>query len=101
MENMQNSSGMMNGMPPQPKTARKVGPIVGILIIVIILIVAAIYFFVPKTDSTAPVQNTQAVQTTPTNNTGDQTASVVAKSDDLATLEADLSAELKDIDYSF
>lgn len=98
--NVQNSSGMMNGMPPQVKTEKKVGPIVGALIIILVLIIAALYFFGQKLNTEAPSQELAPVGETSMNNSDSMTASA-AKSDDVTSLEADLNAELKDIDYSF
>jgi uncharacterized protein YpmB len=101
--NMQNSSGMMNGMPPMPKPERKVGPIVGVLIIVLVLIIAALYFFAQRLNTTAPLQdNTTA--TTQTEQTTDQSATAapaVQGSDDVTSINADLNGTLKDVDYSF
>lgn len=90
----QNSSGMMNGMPPAPQSEKKVGPIFAIIIIVILLIIGAFYLFGQKV-RTAPVVE-QSIQTEqPT-----MTASVI-QADDTGSLEAELSAEMKNVDYSF
>ena len=91
--NIQNSSGMMNGMPPVPKQTRKVGPIIGALVIVLIIIIIALYFF------------GQRVKTTPSTidsviNTTNNSASV-SSSSEVKDLNADLDAQLKDVDYSF
>jgi|GEM_PF-3084482 len=95
--NTQNSSGMMNGMPPEVRTEKKVGPIVGALIIVLILIIGALYFFGQKlnTDS-VPVESTSA-QGTQDNS---MTASA-SDAEDIAALQADLNAQLANVDYSF
>ncbi len=99
--NTQNSSGMMNGMPPAPQTEKKVGPIVGVLIIVLVLIVAALYFFGQKLNTDTPARdNTQAMQSTSPLPSETMTASA-AQADDTAALEAELEAQLKDVDYSF
>ncbi len=87
----------MNGMPPMPKQEKKIGPIVGALIIVLILIIAALYFFGQKLNTpTAPAQ-----ETVPTVQTNENMPAAAAKSDDTDTLQAELNAELKDVDYSF
>lgn len=92
--NTQNSSGMMNGMPPTPKTEKKVGPIVGVLIIVLVLIVAALYFFGQKLNTeNAPVTSTSTSETSMSANAN--------SANDLATMQADLNSQLKDVDYSF
>lgn len=81
--NIQNSSGMMNGMPPEPKQTKKVGPVIGTLVIVLIIIIAALYLFGKRLNTT-----------TPTNSDGYSQTSE-------ADLNADLDAQLKDVDYSF
>jgi hypothetical protein len=96
--NMQNSSGMMNGMPPAPKTEKKIGPIVGTLVIVLVLIIAALYFFGQKLNTEAPVQPAQqSMDTTPA---ATMTAAA-SSSDDVGSLQSDLNSQLKDVDYSF
>lgn len=86
----------MNGMPPMPKEEKKVGPIVGVLIIVLVLIIGALYFFGQRLNTEAPLEQAEqnAIEAT------DLSASV-AGADDVETLQADLSDELKDVDYSF
>ena len=93
--NTQNSSGMMNGMPPTPHTEKKVGPIAGALIIVLILIIAALYFFGQKLNTESIPATTSAQQTS------DAMTASASQTDNTATLEADLNAQLKDVDYSF
>jgi hypothetical protein len=97
MDNTQNSSGMMNGMPPVQKAERKVGPIVGALIIVLILIIAALYFFGQKLNTSAPADVSAPV----VNNSQPQTPAAAAKSDDVASIQSDLDATFNDVDYSF
>ena len=100
MDINQNSSGMMNGMPPINHNEKKVGPIVGALIIVLILIIAALYFFGQKlnTESTVPSDtSSQTSMETPTNS---MTASA-SQADDVQTLQSDLDNQLKNVDYSF
>lgn len=98
--NTQNSSGMMNGMPPAPQTEKKVGPIVGVLIIVLVLIIAALFFFGQRLNTNAPVQ-TPVQQTEETSmNNGSMTAAA-SSSDDVNSLQADLNGQMKDVDYSF
>lgn len=98
MDINQNSSGMMNGIPPVGQKERKIGPIIGALIVIIILIVASLYFFGKKlnTETSAPVEEVPAVETV-------QTSSETPLSDSTETnaLEADLNAQLNDVDYSF
>ena len=93
--NTQNSSGMMNGLPPLNKTDRKIGPIVGALVIVLILVIAALYFFGQKlnTDTANPVAAPASQEP--------QNAPATTSSDSAAAIEADLDAQFRDIDYSF
>jgi hypothetical protein len=92
--NTQNSSGMMNGMPPQPHQEKKVGPIVGALIIILVLIIAALYFFGQKLNTGAPVESAPIVET-------QSPEAPAATADDVDTLQAELGASLQDVDYSF
>lgn len=96
MELNKNSSGMLNGLPRTPKETNKVGPIIGVLVIVLIIIIAVLYFFSQKLNTTqttdiivneAPTE--QIVENIPSNQ---NSASVI---------QADLDAQLKDVDYSF
>ncbi len=89
--NTQNSSGMMNGMPPVVKKDRKIGPIIGALVIVLILIITALYFFGQRLNTQAPtsIQNTS------------QSAAILSSSTEVKDLQADLDVQLKDVDYSF
>ena len=99
--NTQNSSGMMNGMPPKPQTEKKVGPIAGALIIVLILIIAALYFFGQKLNTESiPQQSTSALQS-PAAVPTDAMSANASSSNDVASLQADLNSQLKDVDYSF
>ena len=86
----------MNGMPPQPQTEKKVGPMVGALIIILVLIIAALYFFGSKLNTAPVVENVQVME-----ETQQEMPAAAAQADDVETLEAELSAELQDIDYSF
>ncbi|HEY4478694.1 MAG TPA: hypothetical protein VI775_02530 [Candidatus Paceibacterota bacterium] len=102
--NNQNSSGMMNGMPPVPQQEKKVGPIVGALIIVLIIIIAALYFIgqrlnINSIDDQNMTEEINQEQTM----TVDQNiiSEGSAGPDNIQTLEADLDNELKNIDYSF
>lgn len=96
--NTQNSSGMMNGLPPLSKPERKIGPIVGALIIVLVLIIAALYIF-GKNLNTEPEIVAPEVRTTETMATS--TSATSTTSDDTTSLESDLDAQLEDVDYSF
>lgn len=97
--NNQNSSGMMNGIPPVNHTEKKVGPIIGALIIVLILIIAALYFFGQKLNTEAPsVPATTEQAVTPASN---ENAANVLSSTSIDSLQADLDAELSNVDYSF
>jgi uncharacterized protein HemX len=96
--NTQNSSGMMNGMPPMAKSERKVGPIVGALIIVLILIIAALYFFGQRLNTAAPVEQQSATQQQQQQSA---TQASAAASDDVNSIQADLNSTLPDVDYSF
>lgn len=103
--NTQNSSGMMNGMPPAPQTEKKVGPIVGALIIILILIIAALYFFGQRLNTEAPIQTPptdQTSQQTTLNNAPASTQTATAtQTDSVSSLQTDLDNQLKDVDYSF
>ncbi|MEK7463780.1 MAG: hypothetical protein AAB610_01525 [Patescibacteria group bacterium] len=92
--NTQNSSGMMNGIPPVPKPERKVGPIIGTLVIVLIIIIAALWFFGGKLDTTSQESNVN--QEVPIRNEAG-----LSTSTNEVDLEADLDAQLQDVDYSF
>lgn len=97
--NNQNSSGMMNGLPPQSKTDKKIGPIVGALIIVLIIIIASLYIFGKNLNTETEVMTPEAATT---EETSDATASVASPIiDDTTSLDAELDAQLKDVDYSF
>ncbi len=91
--NTQNSSGMMNGMPPIKQNEKKVGPIIGALIIVLILIIAALYFFGQKLNIEAPAQQTSQ---TSEENVANSSSSISTDS-----LNSNLDEVLNDVDYSF
>lgn len=97
--NNQNSSGMMNGIPPVNHSEKKVGPIVGALIIVLILIIAALYFFGQKLNTETPTNETTSGQVSSENANGNVASSAASTSVD--ALKAELDAQLKDVDYSF
>lgn len=99
--NTQNSSGMMNGMPPAPRTEKKVGPIVGVLIIVLILIVAALYFFGQKLNTDNGTQETTVNTTTQEPVQSNTLAANASSANDIASMQADLNSQLQDVDYSF
>jgi hypothetical protein len=99
--NTQNSSGMMNGMPPQPQSERKVGPIVGALIIVLILIIAALYFFGQKLNTNSPATVSPSPETSLNQSSNDTASAIQAEDDNITTLEQDLDIQLKDVEYSF
>lgn len=100
--NTQNSSGMMNGMPPtiQPQPEKKVGPIVAALIIVLILIIAALYFFGLKLNKST-TSSQPSTQTTATEQASDKNVASVSSLSDIKAMESDLDAQLQDVDYSF
>ncbi len=105
--NTQNSSGMMNGMPPTPRTEKKVGPIAGVLIIVLVLVIAALYFFGQKLNTesvpatTVPAATKETSMNTPTTNASQSMTATASQPDDVASLQADLNSQLQDVDYSF
>lgn len=99
MEINQNSSGMMNGIPPVSKQEKKIGPIIGILIVVLIIIIAVLYFFTQNLNKVPVTEQTPAPITTE-QSTSTATSSVSDEAND-AALEADLDAQLQDVDYSF
>ena len=98
--NTQNSSGMMNGMPPTPHVEKKVGPIVGTLIIVLVLIIAAIYFFGTKLNTVKQTSEDTAQTEAIVDGQNSMTATAT-EADDVTSLESDLDIQLKDVDYSF
>ncbi len=94
MEPNRNSSGMLNGLPKVPQNSGGIGPIIGVLVIVLIIIIAALYFFGQKLNTTPTVEQTP----TPTNTTSQTTTPTP---DNATAINADLDAQLKDVDYSF
>ena len=95
--NTQNSSGMMNGIPPVHHNEKKVGPIVGALIIVLILIIAALYFFGQRLN----MQKNQQSQNPASNSSQTQLSATATNAQDIQTLQADLDNQLNNVDYSF
>lgn len=91
--NIQNSSGMMNGMPPVVTKDRKIGPIVGALVIVLIIIISTLYFFGQRL-------NTEP-QTSSENETPVRNEVALSSSNEVQDLNADLDAQLNNVDYSF
>ncbi len=101
--NTQNSSGMMNGMPPTPHNEKKVGPIVGALIIVLVLIIAALYFFGQKLNTDYKTESATQQQSN-ANTVNDSVVATVSNApvvDDVTSLQSDLDIQMKDVDYSF
>ena len=101
--NIQNSSGMMNAMPPvmknEPKSQKKVGPIIGALIIILVLVIAGLYFFGQKLNKENP--QIQSTVTDTSDNTAGSIEAKVMYVDNEQTIQTDLDKELQDIDYSF
>ncbi len=97
MELNRNSSGMLNGLPKTPKETNKVGPIVGVLVIVLVIIIAVLYFFSQK------LNTTQTTDTIVNQNPVEKIVENIppSNSNDAAVIQADLDAQLKDIDFSF
>ncbi len=93
--NTQESSGMMNGMPPTINPERKIGSIIAVLIIVLILIIVSLFYF-GKNLNTKSTDTYNGDDVIPARN-----EEVLSTSTDSAVLEADLDAQLKDIDSSF
>ena len=91
--NTQNSSGMMNGIPPVAKPERKIGPSVGVLVIVLIIIIGALWFFGQKLNTNTDQKNDQ--QSAIRNEAG------LSTSTNEVDLKTDLDAQLNDVDYSF
>lgn len=88
----QNSSGMMNGMPPIANENKKIGPILGLLVIILVIIIASLYFFGKKLNTT-PSTETPIETVTP--------VTPVSEDSSAAAIDAELDAQLEDIDYSF
>lgn len=100
----QNSSGMMNGMPPEtvvPKKERKLGPIIGVLVIVIVLIIAGLYFFGKKLNTEAPIDTQTETMASDQTSAAVTSTSSTSSNDDVDSISADLDAQLQDVDYSF
>lgn len=84
---------MMNGMPPEPKQTRKVGPIVGALVVVLIIIIVVLFFLGKRLNN--PTSTTSNV------NVSSQSEANLSSSTEVKDLQADLDVQLKDVDYSF
>lgn len=97
MDNNLNPNSMMNGIPPVPAKGKNVGAIIGVVAIVLIIIISALYLLGSNINTDRTV--TEESITTETSNSGN-TANV-SNSTDTESLNADLDAQLKDIDYSF
>lgn len=97
MEPNRNSSGMLNGLPRTPGENRKIGPIIGVLVIVLVIIIAALYFFGQKLNTNPTTTEVSEIPVT-TEQTGVQTTNT---NDEAAAINADLDAQLQDVDYSF
>ncbi|MEK7184937.1 MAG: hypothetical protein AAB683_02275 [Patescibacteria group bacterium] len=97
MDNNINQNNMTNGIPPLPQNEKKIGPIVGVLVIILIIVIASLYFFSKRLNTTPTVvEEVVTQQVTNTENTAS-----LSDGTDSNTLNADLDAELRDIDYSF
>ena len=95
--NTQNSSGMMNGMPPVIKEEKKIGPIIGALVIILVIIIVALFLFGKRLNNNS-VQQTQIPESeVPLRNE----AGIMSTDEENTILQADLEAQLKDIDSSF
>lgn len=99
--NTKDSSGMMNGMPPSVKNDKKVGPIIGVLVIVLILIIIALYFFGQRLNTQAPIDTQVTTSTTSESNNVIRNEASLSSSTDVQSIQNDLDAQLKDVDYSF
>lgn len=92
MEPNVNSSGMMNGMPPTPmESNKKIGPIIGVLVILLLIIIAVLYFFSQKLNTEPKIMEDKM----------DVESSMSTTTDQSTNIEADLNAQLEDVDYSF
>lgn len=101
MEPNINSSGMMNGLPPVPKENKKIGPIIGVLVIVLIIIVGALVFFGKKLNTTPTTDTSQNPIENTSGTIENINETIPPTEDSSAAIEADLDAQLQDIDYSF
>ena len=90
--NTQNSSGMMNGMPPVGKSDKKVGPIIGVLIIVLVIIIISLYFFGQRLNIQSSQNSTNEVI---------RNEASLSSSTEVDAIQADLDKQLQDVDYSF
>lgn len=90
--NIQQSSGMANGIPPVPQEPRKkIGPVIGAIAVVLLIIMLSLYFMGKKDSDMINENSDVSSQNTIQNSTASEEAE----------LEADLNAQLEDIDYSF
>jgi len=99
--NTQNSSGMMNGMPPVPKPEKKVGPIIGVLVIVIIIIAVSLYIFGKGLNTNSSPELENSAQTSQSVIEQDSLTATATNSDNIEALRADLDIQLENVDYSF
>ncbi len=100
MQPNQNSNGMLNGLPPVPQENKKIGPIVGVLVIVLLIIIAALYFFSQKLNTSSNT-NADVIPETQMDEANNKISSSTSDTNSSAAIQADLDAQLKDIDYSF
>lgn len=78
------------------KNSNKIGPIAGGLVVIILIVIAGFYFFQQKLSKDAVKDESTMIEETKLDND-----TKVSTSNDSAVIEADLNAELKDVDYSF
>lgn len=98
--NTQNSSGMMNGMPPVNSAEGNKSPkkgIVGLIIVVIVIILAVGFYSWTRTSDTSIVDEGSALE----QSVAEDSSPATSQSDDLNAISADLEAQLEDVDYSF
>ncbi|HEY9583923.1 MAG TPA: hypothetical protein VJI66_03115 [Candidatus Paceibacterota bacterium] len=99
MEPNQNSSNMINGMPPLPQEHKKAGPIIGALVLVLVIIIAALYFLGQRTDTDTSATNEESA--TQEEVVRNEAANSNFDSATAAEFESDLDAQMSDVDYSF
>lgn len=97
-----NPSQMTNGMPGMPeKSGKNLGVMLGVLVVVLIIIIGGIFVFGKSSSSPENIKindSTVPVQATETNVIRNEAGNT---SDADAQIQADLDAQLKDVDYSF
>jgi hypothetical protein len=96
MNENQNPNAMLNGMPPMPQESTNKKGLVLIVLVVILLVILGLMYTLKGSNSSINTDTANVPQeSTPIRNEG----SLQDPTD--AQIQADLDAQLKDVDYSF